>query len=97
MDKLFKIFPLFYYDIIGIVVYLTIFFSLRARSEKTKKSVLYMLCFVNFIFYLINDYYFYSRGDNILTLLPLQLCNIAVFLVPLAIALKKQLVYDFVF
>jgi uncharacterized membrane protein YwaF len=97
MDKLFKVFPLFYYDIAAIIVFFTIYFLLRNSSEKVKRHSLYIMCLINFVFYLINDYYFYIRGDSILTLLPLQLCNIAVFLVPLAIALKKQVIYDFVF
>lgn len=89
--------PLFYYDISAIIVFAVLFLSLRTSSEKVKRNVLYAMCLVNFIFYIINDYYFYLRGDNILTLMPFQLCNIAVFLIPLALLIKKQLLFDFAF
>lgn len=39
----------------------------------------------------------HMRGDSILTMLPLQLCNMAVFLIPLTLLLKKRVLYDFLF
>lgn len=97
MDKILKVMPLFYYDVAAIIIFCTLYFTLRPRSLQIKERALYVLCAINFIFYLINDYYFYLRGSHILTLLPLQLCNIAVFLVPAAIISKKQLLLDFIF
>jgi len=46
---------------------------------------------------MINWWYFFIRGDHILTLLPLQLCNLAVFLIPAALYTKKAVLMDFVF
>lgn len=97
MNKLFEIMPLFYYDVAAIVVFVTLYITLRKKCVKAKEHALYVMCGINFISYLINDYYFYIRGSHILTLMPLQLCNIAVFLVPAAIVSKKQLLLDFVF
>lgn len=97
MDKLLEAVPLFYYDIAAVIILCFLFISLRSKSNDIKRSTLYVMCSVNFIFYIINVYYFYKRGDNILTLMPLQLCNIAVFLVPIAIILNKQIILDFVF
>lgn len=97
MQLLFKIMPLFYYDIAGIIILFSLITFLRSSNMKLKKSVLYTMCIINFIFYLINDYYFYIAGGKILTMLPLQLCNIAVFLVPMAILSGKQLLLDFIF
>lgn len=97
MSKLFEIMPLFYYDVAAIIVFFTLYFTFNAKSVIVKERILYIMCGINFVSYLINDYYFYIRGSHILTLLPLQLCNIAVFLVPVAIASKKQLLMDFVF
>lgn len=97
MNKIFEIMPLFYYDVAAIIVFITLYITFNKKSVRVKERVLYVLCGINFVSYLINDYYFYIRGSHILTLLPLQLCNIAVFLVPAAIASKKQLLLDFVF
>lgn len=97
MDKLLKSMPLFYYDITAIIIFCILLIALRSKNNTIRKRVLYVMCCVNFIFYIVNDYYFYLRGDNILTLMPLQLCNIAVFLVPISLILNKQAIMDFVF
>jgi uncharacterized membrane protein YwaF len=87
--------PIFYVS--AIVGFLLVFLGLRRRSDRTKIKVLYFLCVVNFLAYASNIYYLYKRGDNILILLPIQLCEIAVFLIPLALLLKKRVLYDFIF
>lgn len=97
MDKLFEVIPLLYYDVAAVAVFFTLYITFSSKSFRVKERILYILCFINFVSYIINDYYFYIRGSHILTLLPLQLCNIAVFLVPAAIASKEQLLMDFVF
>ena len=97
MSKILEVVPFFYYYVSMIVIFLLIFFGFKRRSDSTKLKVLYLLCIIDFPLYIINDYYFLKRGDNILTMLPLQLCNIAVFMIPLALILKKRVLYDFIF
>ena len=97
MSRVLEAVPLFYYDVSAIGIFLLIFLGFGKQSDKTKAKVLYLLCIINFFAYIINDYYFYKRGDSILTLLPIQLCEIAVFLIPLTLLLKKQVLYDFLF
>lgn len=94
---LLKVFPLLYYYIAAIAVFCTLLFYFRTKNQKTKTAVLYVICVINFIFYIINDYYAYARGDSLLTMMPFQLCNIAVFLIPLSLLLKKELIIDFIF
>lgn len=96
MDKILIIIPLLFYYIAAICIYI-ILLKLGSKNKRIRMPIMAVLCLLDFIFYLINDYYFYIRGDNILTMLPLQLCNIAVFLLPLAVFTKKRLIYDFVF
>lgn len=96
MDKILQTVPLLYYYILALFTYISLM-QLGKRNKKIRMPILFILCTLNFIFYLINDYYFYIRGDNLLTMLPLQLCNIAVFLLPLAVFTKKQLLYDLIF
>jgi uncharacterized membrane protein YwaF len=97
MSRILEIVPLFYYDVSAIVIFLLIFQVFRRRPDSAKTKVLYVLCIINFLAYIINDYYFIKRGDSILTLLPLQLCDMAVFLIPLTLLLKKRILYDFIF
>jgi len=97
MSRILEFVPFFYYDVSAIVVFLLIFLGFKRQSDSTKTKVLYLLCIIDFLAYIINDYYFYKRGDSILTMLPFQLCNIAVFLIPLTLLLKKRVLYDFIF
>jgi len=60
-------------------------------------GLLWSLCAINFVAFLVHDYYFLQRGDQVLAILPLQLCTITVFLLPLALGLRKRLLYDFLF
>lgn len=97
MEKLLEIMPLLYLDLGAIIIFCTFLVFLRKRSEKIKKRCLYGICCINLLFLIINDFYLYQDGANLLTLMPLQLCNIAVFLVPTAIILNKRPILDFVF
>ena len=97
MSRILGFVPLFFYDVSAVGIFLLIFLGFGKQSEKTKTKLIYLLCIIDFIAYIINDYYFFKRGDSILTMLPLQLCNIAVFLIPLTLLLKKRILYDFIF
>jgi len=72
-------------------------FYFKSKSRSARFSFLLFLSVINAIAYLVNWWFFYIRGDSILTLMPLQLCNIAVFLIPAALISKKAVLMDFVF
>ena len=69
----------------------------RNASATRRHRTLMILALINAIAYVVNWWYFYIRSDHILTLLPLQLCNLAVFLIPLALMTQKGVLMDFVF
>lgn len=85
----------YYLASIILIIFLLWFFKKRTQEDRFK--FLLILSFINAIAYMINWWYFYIRGDHILTLLPLQLCNLAVFLIPTALLTKKAVLMDFVF
>lgn len=68
----------------------------KRKSQENRFRFLIFLSAVNVVFYFYNLWYFYLRS-HILTLLPLQLCNIGVFLIPIALMIKKSLLMDFLF
>ena len=69
----------------------------KNKSQKQRYTFLLFLSCINALAYIVNWWYFYLRSDHILTLLPLQLCNLAVFLIPAALLTKKDVLMDFVF
>lgn len=85
-----------YYAISVVVVYGLIKTHHHA-SMTSRHRTLMILALINAIAYIVNWWYFYLRSDHILTLLPLQLCNLAVFLIPLALVTRKGVLMDFVF
>lgn len=85
-----------YYLSTVIVVILLLWFF-KNKTQESRFRFLLFLTLINAIAYVINWWYFYIRSDNILTLLPLQLCNLAVFLIPAALLTKKPVLMDFVF
>jgi uncharacterized membrane protein YwaF len=85
------------YYAVSLIVVSILLFIYRTRSQASRFRFLLFLSVVNAIAYMVNWYYFYIRGAHILTLLPLQLCNIAVFLIPTALITKKAILMDFVF
>lgn len=89
--------PLFYYHLIAIPLYSFLYLRYKNGNEKAKSLLLYALCALCVIFYFINNHYFFLRGSHILTMLPLQLCNIGVFLIPITIIWKRPYLLDFVF
>jgi uncharacterized membrane protein YwaF len=97
MTLIYSIFPLFNYYLLTVIFVMVSFYLYRNKSSDSKVRYLYVLCVLNFFAYVWNLYYFFIYGSHILTLLPLQLCNIGVFLIPASIALKKNLLMDFAF
>jgi len=89
--------PLFWYHIIAIPVFFTLLIVFKARTQRVKLLVLYIMCVLCILFYLINNYGLYIQGSHLLAILPLQLCNIGVFLVPYTLLTRKPLLQDFIF
>ena len=58
---------------------------IKKKSQASRFRFLLVLALINALAYIVNWWFFYNRSEHILTLLPLQLCNIAVFLIPIAL------------
>ena len=86
-----------WYYLASLIVVSLLLFYFRSKSPSARFRFLLFLSVVNALAYIVNWWFFYARGDNILTLLPLQLCNIAVFLIPAALITKHAVLMDFVF
>lgn len=66
-----------------------------AKKDSTQRfHFLWVLSWINLISYLLNLVYF-SRIAHPLTLLPLQLCNIGVILIPWALKTQRTWIVDF--
>ena len=81
---------------------------LRGKSERTKRTVLVTACLLTFIGYFIYKYYLSLDADyNVITAnmggfnwwgeLPLQLCNINMILIPIAVLRKSRPLMCFCF
>ena len=97
MRFIYTIFPLLNYYLLTVIFVMVSYSLYKNKSSESKVRYLYILCVINFLAYLWNLYYFFIYGSHILTLLPLQLCNIAVFLIPASLILKKTILMDFAF
>lgn len=84
----------YYLGSIVLVACILVFF--KHKSQDLRFKFLLVLALINALAYMDNWYYFYLKA-NIMTLLPLQLCNLAVFLIPAALLTKKAVLMDFVF
>jgi uncharacterized membrane protein YwaF len=85
------------YYLVTVLLVVAILQIFKKQSQDHRFKFLLFLAAINAIAYVVNWWYFYLRSDNILTLLPLQLCNLAVFLIPAALLTKKHVLMDFVF
>lgn len=86
-----------WYYLGSFIVVSSLLFYFKSKSQSSRFRFLLFLSFINALAYVVNWWFFYIRGDSILTLMPLQLCNIAVFLIPAALLSKKAVLMDFVF
>jgi len=84
------------YYLITVILMILILVFYKNRSQQSRFRFLIGLAVLNFVAYAVNWVYFYLKA-NIMTLLPLQLCNLAVFLIPAALITKKAVLMDFVF
>ncbi len=89
----------------GTVAFIVLLWALfRKASEKTKKIVLITLCVINIIifgvykFFLSRDQWYIDKGlFNWWSELPLHLCNVNMFLIPIGILTKKRGLMGFSF
>lgn len=88
---------LWLYYLISVIVVWALMVTHRQRTSSQRHRTLMILAVINAIAYVVNWWYFYIRSDHILTLLPLQLCNLAIFLIPAALITRKGVLMDFVF
>ena len=83
------------------LVFLSLNYALKKRSDKTKRTVLLLICCFNAALYLVYKIAQANESDNfdILMNLPLHFCNINLILLPLAIFLKNKclMAYQFYF
>jgi len=84
------------------IICLALNYSLKNRSDKTKKNILMIICCFNALLYL--SYKIVQANDpdynfDIFTNLPLHFCNINLILLPLSILLKNKylMAYQFYF
>lgn len=97
MPQLLKILPLFYYHLVAFPILVALLLLFKTKTKRAQLIALYAMSALCVVFYLVNDYHFYLRGTPVLAMLPLQLCNIGVFLIPLALLTNKTLLLDFAF
>lgn len=89
---------------IGLIIIVLFTVFLKKKSYETKRKVLLGYCLFNIILYFIYkgalmmpraEYSKYGYEFNIWLELPLQLCNISMFLVPIGILLNKGKISQF--
>lgn len=97
LDKKGLIMQLQWYYLASLVLIIGLAIGFKNQSQARRYKFLLFPSVINALAYGINWWYFYLRSDHILTLLPLQLCNLAVFLIPAALLTKKAVLMDFVF
>ena len=98
-----------FFAIMGIFAALIIgiWYIFRNKSENAKRGVIVGICAFNIVFYFIYKYCL-SKDTQFLEItqlerfnwfkeLPMQLCNINMFLIPISLIIKKRAVYGFSF
>lgn len=68
----------------------------KEATQEKRLRFLWKLSILNIFTYLFNLWYF-SKIAHVLTLLPLQLCNIGVILIPIALKTRNKSLIDFLF
>lgn len=86
-----------WYHYTSVLIIIVVIWAFKNKSKASRYRFLYVLSIINFIAYFWNWLNFVWRSDHVLTLLPLQLCDIAVILIPIGLITKKEAVMDFVF
>lgn len=92
-----KVMQLQWYYVGSIIAVSLILLVFKNESQASRFRFLLVFALINALAYVVNWWFFYNRSEHILTLLPLQLCNIAVFLIPIALIIKKAVLMDFIF
>ncbi|KUP04865.1 hypothetical protein Q73_14690 [Bacillus coahuilensis m2-6] len=95
MKEILEVIPLFFLDVFAIGL-LWVCFRL-GRRFKDKRKWLYVLCIISGSSLLINQYCLYVKSESILALLPLHLCYMAVWLIPIGLASRNTVLLDLIF
>ena len=83
--------------LIGCLIVLMILWSFAHKSETQRRTFLVVFSLIGVVFYLINWALFILKPHLILELLPLQLCDLAIFMLPIGLMTKKEKLLDFLF
>ena len=93
--------------LLGAATLMLIWHALRDKPETTRKRVLVIICALNIVFYFVYKGFLSVDAEfleisglesfNWFNELPLQLCNINLFLIPLGVMTKKRGVLGFSF
>lgn len=81
------------------LIVVAFYFIFRHRSERTKNIALLSLSFVNALLFIIYKFAMFRNFDNleILNELPLQLCNLNLILIPIALITKNKVLMSYLY
>lgn len=88
---------LFLFLMIGIISVILILMLFKNRSQRQRRFFLITFSLLGSLFYLYNWATIILVPKELLTLLPLQLCDLAVFLMPVGFFSKNENFMDFLF
>ena len=98
MTQALEINPLIFYIVAGIGIFIGVHYLFRFRSLHTKAVFMYLMCALSIVTFIINKaVHFFVYNRHFLNLLPLHLCYISVFLMPMALKFKQKAFFDFLF
>ncbi len=104
-----KAFNLVFFMVVAVIILLTVglYFLLRNKSEKVKIITLSSLSIFNIVFFFIYKYWLSVDPEFLIVNeldkfnwwaeLPLQLCNISMFMIPVGLILKNDLIKSYIF
>jgi uncharacterized membrane protein YwaF len=102
---MFDIYPLnpIWWALIAFAVFVCVllWYLLKGKNESTKRKVLLVISASNIVLFFVYKFalvnYYADEGYTAIEYLPLQLCNINILLIPIALIIKKRSLCAFVF
>jgi uncharacterized membrane protein YwaF len=86
--------------IIPVLIYVVLYIALRGKDYETKRRVLLYICYFNIVLYFVYkvvQYFSPTYEFDFWLNLPLHICNINLFLLPLALLLRNKYLMAFQF